>query len=334
MRIEELIQRIEQTADPSLAADWDQSGMQVAAAKDRIYRLALTLDPRPDNIRKALEWNADFILSHHPLSLSPRLPHKRDQLHTVYTLLFQSGAGLYAAHTSLDVQIQGPAAWLARALHCSHIRPVHPVHPPALIWISLDRRQLPPSPPDEIINHHKCIQWTLSDTELHFLVPESQVRSILHQVAEKTDLDHVRTSQTLFVRAQCGFGVMGELPQPMPCPALLSALASHLPPSAWNMTGSPPEQIRTLAYCPGSGMDLAAQAFALGADLYISGDLKFHQAQELEDLGLTLDVGHFSLEEKMMSVWAQSLGQDLAQAGVEVAFIPGHNPFRRKTCPQ
>ncbi|MBS3780872.1 MAG: Nif3-like dinuclear metal center hexameric protein, partial [Desulfovermiculus sp.] len=218
--------------------------------------------------------------------------------------------------------------------HCSHIRPVHPVHPPALIWISLDRWQLPPSPPDEIIHHHQCIKWTLSDTELHFLVPESQVRSILRQVAEKTNLDHVRTSQTLFVRAQCGYGVMGELPEPMPCSALFSALASHLPQSAWTMTGSLPEQISTLAYCPGSGMDLGARAFALGADVFISGDLKFHQAQELEALGLTLDVGHFSLEEKMMSIWAQILEQDLAQAGVEVTFIPGHNPLRRKTCPQ
>jgi len=331
--VKELIQRIEQTADPALAADWDQSGMQVAANKNDVHRLALTLDPRPENIRKALDWNADFILAHHPLTLSPQFPHKRDQLHTVYTLLFQSGAGLYAAHTSLDVQIQGPAGWLARALHCSHIRPVLPVHPPALIWISLHRSQLPPAPPDEIIHHPQCRKWTLSDTELHILVPESQVRSILHQVAEKTDLEQVRTSQTLFVRPQCGYGVIAELPEPMAGPALFSALASHLPHSAWTMTGSSPEQISTLAYCPGSGMDLAARAFALGADIYISGDLKYHQAQELEPLGLTLDVGHFSLEEKMMSTWAQSLGQDLAHNEVEVAFIPGHNPLRRKTCP-
>ncbi|MDZ7761991.1 MAG: Nif3-like dinuclear metal center hexameric protein [Desulfovermiculus sp.] len=333
MLITELIECIEKNVDPAMAADWDQSGIQVAGSKDRIHRLALTLDPRPESIRKALDWNADFVLSHHPLTLSPRLPKDRDELHKVYALLFQSGVGLYAAHTSLDVHIQGPAGWLARALRCTHIRPVHPIQPPARIWIALERSLVPPAAWDEIVNHPICLQWTISDTDCHLLVAESQVDTLLRQVSATTNLDRVRMSKTLPVRTQHGYGIMGQLPEPMTWSALSSVLSSHLSSSAWTLTGSPPDRIHTVAYCPGSGMELAVKAFAQGADIYISGDLKYHQAQEIEAWGLTLDVGHFSLEEKMMSTWAHALGEDLAQQEVEVTFIPGHNPLRTQACP-
>jgi putative NIF3 family GTP cyclohydrolase 1 type 2 len=74
-------------------------------------------------------------------------------------------------------------------------------------------------------------------------------------------------------------------------------------------------------------MSLASKAFALGADIFISGDLKFHQAQEIESLGLTLDVGHFALEEVMVAVWADELTTALA-GEVRVLFIPGRDPFQ------
>ena len=82
-------------------------------------------------------------------------------------------------------------------------------------------------------------------------------------------------------------------------------------------------------------MELAKRAFAQGADIYISGDLKYHQAQDIEALGFALDVGHFSLEEKMMSAWARTLQQEFAELDrdVEVVFIPGRSPMTPVPCP-
>ncbi|WP_027369278.1 Nif3-like dinuclear metal center hexameric protein [Desulfovermiculus halophilus] len=329
MQITELIAAIEQHADPALAADWDNSGMQVAGSRDNIRRLALTLDPRPDSIRTALDWDADFILAHHPLTLTPRLPNRCDDFHSACTLLLQSGVGLYSAHTSLDVQTLGPPGWLARALNCSRIRPILPMREPERTWLCINHSLLHPGALDSLITHPACIEWTMSDTECCILIPEAKAEDILQILAGSTSMERVRAVKALPVHIRQGYGVMGRLPEPMTWPALAQTLSAHLPGGTWIRTGTPPERIQTLAYCPGSGMDLAGQAFAQGADVFLSGDLKYHQAQEIEPLGLTLDVGHFSLEEKMMAEWAQTLDQEFTDQDleVEVGFIPGHNPL-------
>jgi dinuclear metal center YbgI/SA1388 family protein len=125
----------------------------------------------------------------------------------------------------------------------------------------------------------------------------------------------------------CGYGLIGDLPSPLGWTTLQSELSKLLDHTAWTQAGAPPRTVSRMAYCPGSGMSLAEAAFALGAQVFLSGDLKYHQAQELEPLGLTIDVGHFILEERMMAFWARELQGSLGGEGVEVAFFPGHNPM-------
>jgi dinuclear metal center YbgI/SA1388 family protein len=116
MRQCELIQLIERTAPPHLAAPWDHSGLQIAAGREDISRLGVCLDPSPDSVRAALEAGADMILSHHPLLMRPAFFDRLDAAHAVARLLFSHDVPLYAAHTSLDANPHGPAAWLAREL--------------------------------------------------------------------------------------------------------------------------------------------------------------------------------------------------------------------------
>ena len=262
MQTSELISRIEKTADPRLAASWDQSGMQVAGTKDEIQRLALTLDPTLECIHRALAWQADFILTHHPVTLTPELPKRRDRLHRLLCQLLGTGTALYAAHTSLDVQTSGPVSWLAQVLHLRQPRPVHSIH-----------SQAPAQPEPRPL----------------------------------------------------GYGIIGTLPQAMGWTEREKQLHHHLGSGGWIRTGAIPEHISCIAYCPGSGMDFAPEAFAQGADIFLSGDLKYHQAQDLEPLGLTLDVGHFVLEEAMMAQWARELDQEFQD--LEVRFFPGHDPL-------
>lgn len=110
------IDYIERIAPPQLAASWDKSGLQVASTRDDVHHVTLCLDPQPEVVELAVRNGADFILSHHPLSLAPRLPSRLDAYHSVLRHLFCANVALYAAHTSLDVNIQGPVGWLARAL--------------------------------------------------------------------------------------------------------------------------------------------------------------------------------------------------------------------------
>ncbi|MEJ2270845.1 MAG: Nif3-like dinuclear metal center hexameric protein, partial [Desulfobulbaceae bacterium] len=58
-----------------------------------------------------------------------------------------------------------------------------------------------------------------------------------------------------------------------------------------------PEEISTVAVCGGSGSDLAAAAFASGAQVYITGEVKHSTARWAEAAGFCIiDAGHFATE--------------------------------------
>jgi dinuclear metal center YbgI/SA1388 family protein len=126
MDIASLIARIEQAAPLYGAASWDKSGVQIAGRREQAAKCAVMLDPLPEQIAAALEWGAEFVLTHHPLSMAPRFLDRLDDYHRVAALVLGREAWLYAAHTSLDAQPQGPAGWLARELGLSSLQILEP----------------------------------------------------------------------------------------------------------------------------------------------------------------------------------------------------------------
>lgn len=122
----------------------------------------------------------------------------------------------------------------------------------------------------------------------------------------------------------CGFGVVGELANALSPDALRDVLLPWLVGSCPRLVGRLPERIHKVAICPGSGSSLAAEAAASGADVLITGDLKYHPALELPLP--VLDVGHFSLEEEMMRRFAYQLEEKLPE--VTVVFVPAQDPLR------
>lgn len=119
-----------------------------------------------------------------------------------------------------------------------------------------------------------------------------------------------------------GFGCCGTCP-PCSLDGLVSTLKQHVNISTASLCGASPARIQRIAYCTGSGASLIAAATAAQADIFITGDVKYHAALEAELC--VLDVGHHSLEEEMMRRFAALLAPRLG--AVRVSFIPSQSPF-------
>lgn len=124
---------------------------------------------------------------------------------------------------------------------------------------------------------------------------------------------------------EVGIGFFGTLPKALSWKDFAFRLGKQVDRDFWTLVGQPPEKIETVAYCTGSGGSLMDTAATLGADVFITGDLKYHQALEANQF--TIDVGHFSLEEVMTDIFADQLGDVLGKQGVKVRFIPGRDPL-------
>jgi dinuclear metal center YbgI/SA1388 family protein len=127
-----------------------------------------------------------------------------------------------------------------------------------------------------------------------------------------------------------GIGQVGALPAPLAWEDFGKALAGLVRRDFWTLAGERPARVERVAICPGSGGSLASTARAAGAQVLVTGDLKYHQALDAGHpaTGLcVVDVGHFSLEEEMARLLAGTLAEQLAPAGLDVRFFPGRDPL-------
>ena len=66
--------------------------------------------------------------------------------------------------------------------------------------------------------------------------------------------------------------------------------------------------IRKVSVCGGGGADFIPLAKTSGCDVYVTGDVKYHQAQVASEIGLcVIDAGHFETENIICSVLADYL---------------------------
>ena len=121
----EFIRMIEQVAPPYLAAEWDNSGMQIEPAVAEIARVLVALEVTPDVIYEAKAGGYDMVLVHHPLFFGavPAASGRNILLgdaagRNAWRLLAEPPApvGVYAAHTTFDAAEGGLSDELRRQI--------------------------------------------------------------------------------------------------------------------------------------------------------------------------------------------------------------------------
>lgn len=121
-----------------------------------------------------------------------------------------------------------------------------------------------------------------------------------------------------------GIGRIGRLPQPTTLGRLARAVADLLPATAGGVrvSGDYDAPVSTVALCGGAGDSLLANPKVLGADVYVTSDLRHHPASEARENARVaggpalIDVSHWASE----WLWLETAAEQLRDAlpGVEV----------------
>lgn len=190
---------------------------------------------------------------------------------------------------------------------------------------------LKPRFPDVVDNYYTVLKLLFSnnillysahtslDANLHG--PASWLADVL-ELSECCVLEPVHTFEGGY--PQYGFGRIGHFSSPIPVENFYQHIHPWLEMSVPRLIGKLPSQIYKVAFCPGAGASYANEAARQEADIFITGDVRYHQA--LEFSLPVLDVGHFCLEEEMMRRFSQYLQGVLLD--VTVVFVPAQDPLR------
>lgn len=112
----------------------------------------------------------------------------------------------------------------------------------------------------------------------------------------------------------CGLGRVGSYDTPLEKREFLRRLFAVLKLESFNMAGELPEVISRVALCGGSGSDFAKAAYASGADVYLTAEIKHATAVWANEVGFTIiDGTHFSTEQPGTDHLAEKLKEITAE---------------------
>ncbi|MDH6279571.1 dinuclear metal center YbgI/SA1388 family protein [Rhodococcus sp. LBL1] len=336
-RLADVIAVLEAAYPPALAESWDSVGLVAGDPADEVRKVVVAVDATAAVVDEALESGAQLLLVHHPLLLrgvdtvGAHTP-KGALLHR----LIRGGCALYSAHTNADRADPGVSDALAGALGLVDTRPLIPI-PDTVTdkWVVMVpttdtarvRAALFDAGAGELGDYREC-SWTVTgDGQFRPLpganpalgavgqveaVREDRVEVIAPRAARSAVLRALRAAhpyeepafdvfETADFPGTRGLGRIGELPQPQTLREFTARVAAALPRTEWGVraAGDPERIIRTVAVCGGSGDSLLGTVSKLGADAYVTADLRHHPADEHLRTGgpALVDVAHWASEQ-------------------------------------
>lgn len=366
--VRQIVALVEQHAPPYLALEWDRVGLQIGHPDQEVSILVVALEPSEPVLHGAVAAGAQMVLTHHPLLFQP-LGHIR--LDTPYgrlfSLILKHDLALAAAHTNLDIAMDGLNDFLAQRLELIRVRVLQETYSDRFAKLAVfvpigyeDRvRHALFDDRTGVIGRYEHCSFAArgegtyrplagaqpfrgavaalsraSESRLEVLVPESRIAGVIERLRAAHPYEEV--AYDLYPLQNpgipLGLGRLGEWPEPRPFPQVIQQLKEFFGISVIKVAGQPPATVSKVALCSGSGGELIETAWSKGAEVYLSGDIRYHQAVPWAGEKMAIcDLGHYATEAAFIPTWGKRLQEQLAQAGLAVEVVIdrwGTDPFR------
>jgi dinuclear metal center YbgI/SA1388 family protein len=129
-----------------------------------------------------------------------------------------------------------------------------------------------------------------------------------------------------------GIGRIGSLDKTRSLEFLVSLVKKKLELDFVKVAGDLEIKVTRVAICSGSGSSLMQAFLSSKAQVYISGDIHYHDAREAESVNRAIiDIGHFPSEHLMVNALAQKLKNIISKSGIDVEIMActiEKDPFR------
>lgn len=147
-------------------------------------------------------------------------------------------------------------------------------------------------------------------------------------LAEKIGLSGIVPMYPSESSPAAGMGRYGFYPEPLSYDVFLEKVTGVCGQSLIRAAGRIPESVKKVALCTGAGSEFMDDALAEGADVYLTGDVKYHEARRAYDIGLcVIDAGHYGTEILFAENMAQLLEAELGSSVRILVSGTDINPF-------
>lgn len=365
LTVKQIVDQVEKIASPALALPEDPTGLQTGSMDWEVRLLLLALDANLDTIQQAVSCNAGMLLAHHPLIFKPLGQiDTQSPIGQVVALSLENRIAVYSAHTNLDAARRGINWTLADHMNLKNAQVLCGTGPERVKLVTFVPRDSAEELREALfaagaggIGAYTHCSFSSEGAGTFFgtqgtrpavgepggleKVPEVRLETVLdldmvnptmmalreHHPYEEPAVDFY---SLLPVEGEQGLGLVGDLPLESSVEEVTLDLVTLLDAKAARLVGDKESRVRRLALCAGSGSSLLESAARSGADLFVTGDLKYHDAREAQEAGLAvLDIGHFAPEKYGFEMFGVTLESEIKATGaeLEIVYAQEKDPF-------
>lgn len=343
MKAIDIINIMNKWAQPRLIDEWDNTGFQIGNPNKEVTKVLVSLDLDRYVFDKALEVEAQMIITHHPLIFKPikSITYNSYKEKLIYDLI-KKDIVVYNAHTNLDLAKNGVNDTLSNIFGLKNVEPLKEIKEESLykfvVFVpksheKIIRKVLGDEGAGFIGNYSHCtynvdgigtfmpLEGTspfigeknkieeVEEVRIETIVKERDLSRIVNKVISAHPYEEVAYDiYPLFNKGDIyGYGSVGDIDS-IPLNSLLNMVKEKLEVDKLIVYGDMNRNIKRVALCGGSGASFIFDAYNKGAEAYITGDIKYHDAQYANELGLTIiDAGHYHTEKIILPVIAKYL---------------------------
>lgn len=352
-KLSDIVGIIGKIAAPGLAESWDNTGLQLGDPAAEIKRIMVALDASPAVVESAISIGCQLLVTHHPLIFKPQksISSSTPQGHLIHKAI-RSGLAIVSMHTNYDIAEEGLNDVLAARLGLTGCLPLQITSEQELLKLvvfvpegSLINVRKALYPYTENLGAYQDCSFSVSGEGT--FTPQNGARPFIGAVGEtECTREHrleLLISRPVLAKAikaliaehpyeepafdvypllnegkRLGLGRVGRLAAPAALNQFAEQVCAALGMNGLRYVGNPTSQIKKVALCSGSGASLLNIAVRTGADVLVTGDVKYHDARDAEALGIALiDAGHFHTEIIMVDDVSSRLKLMLKAAGYE-----------------
>ncbi len=332
MKIKEIVSALERFAPLPLQDGFDNAGLQIGLTDAEATGALLCLDVTESVLDEAIALGFNLIIAHHPLLFKGyKSITGKDYVERCILKAIKNDLVVYAAHTNLDNAPGGVNFKIAEKIGLSNVRILEAKENALLKLVTF----VPTSQAEEVrmalfsagcgrIGNYDSCSYNLEGEgtfraqegthpfcgrigELH-TEKEVRIETVLptYKKAEviKALLATHPYEEPVFdiyslqnTWSQIGAGIIGELEVPETELEFLKRIKKTFEVDCLRHTKLTGREIQTVALCGGAGAFLIPTAIGQRADVFITGEIKYHDYFGRENEILLAEIGHYESEQ-------------------------------------
>ena len=356
MKVKDVCEIIEEFAPVALCESYDNVGLLVGDAQMDLSALLICIDVTEAVLDEAIQKQCNMIVSHHPLIFGglKRLTEANEVQRCVVKAI-KNDIAIYAAHTNIDNVQQGVSGRMAEKIGLinTHVLQSKPDVLRKLVTFVPSahadkvRQALFDAGAGKIGNYDSCSYnieglgtfragenanpFVGSKHEIHnetevrieVVLPSYLENKVLRTLLKSHPYEEVAYDIYALKNnwTQVGLGIVGDLPQAEKEEDFLLRIKKTFNAGVIRHTALRNKEIKRVALCGGAGSSFLSDAIASGADIYISGDFKYHEFFNAENRIFVADIGHYESEVFTKEIFYEIITKKIPTFAVRISDI-------------